>query len=122
MAAPFVRCRLSASADESVDDLAQMEQITESTERVGADAGILGCTAPALLRVPIGPVGRNQRPAAVGQDHENKEYAASADAVDHGQRPAFEGMALPGDCHLIRDIPAMGSLSPLPSITFRTGI
>jgi hypothetical protein len=115
MAAPLVRRRLKASAKESVDDLAQMEQITEFAKIVGILSGIVRRRLPGPLCVPVGPVGRNQRPAAVGQDHENEEYAASANAADHGQRPAFEGMALPGDRHVIRDITAMGSLSPLPS-------
>jgi hypothetical protein len=115
MAAPLVRRRLRASAKESVDDLAQMQQITESAEIVGILSGIVRQRLPGPLRVPIGPVSRNQRPAAVRQDHQNEEHAASANAADHGQRPAFEGMALPGDRHVIRDITAMGSLSPLPS-------
>jgi hypothetical protein len=116
MAALLARHRLDVSAGESVDDLAQMEQIAESTERVGANAGILGWRSPGLLCVPISPAGRNERPAAVRQDHENEDHAASSDAVDHGERPALEGMARAGDDHRIRNLTVMGSLWPLPSI------
>src|SRR6202049_2876203 len=68
-----------------------------------------------LLGVPIGPVGRNQRAATVWQDHENEEDAAPPDAADHGQRLAFEGVALAGDGQRIWNITVMGSLWPLPS-------
>jgi len=115
MAALLARHRLDVSAVESVDDLAQVEQIAESAEIVGTITGIVRRSSPGLLCAPIGPVGRNERPTAVGQDHENKEDATPPDAADHGQRLAFEGVALAGDGHRIRNITVMGSLWPLPS-------
>jgi hypothetical protein len=110
MAHPLVRRRLRASAEESVGDLAQMQQIAESA------GGVVGADFPGWVCAPIGPGSRNERPAAVRQDHENEEHVASSNAVDRDQRPAFEGMAMPGDRHLVRDIMAMGSLSPVPSM------
>jgi hypothetical protein len=65
MAAPLVRRRLRASAKESVDDLAQVEQIAESAEIVGTLSGIVRRRSRGLLGVPIGPTGRNERAAAV---------------------------------------------------------
>ena len=103
------------SAVESVDDLAQVEQIAESAEIVGTITGIVRRSSPGLLCAPIGPVGRNERPTAVRQDHENKEDATPPDAADHGQRLAFEGVALAGDGQRIWNITVMGSLWPLPS-------
>jgi hypothetical protein len=70
-----------------------------------------GCVSIA----PIGPRGRNERSAAVRQDDEHEQNAASLDAADHRQRLALERVALADDGYLIRDIAEMGSVSPLPS-------
>ena len=102
------------SVVESVNDLAQVEQIAEPAEIVGTTS-IVRRRPPCLLGVPIGPVGRNQRAATVWQGHENEEDAAPPDAADHGQRLAFEGVALAGDGQRIWNITVMGSLWPLPS-------
>ena len=85
MAALIARHRLDVSAAESVDDLAQVEQIAESAEIVVTITGIVRRRSPGLLYAPIGPAGRNERPAAVRQDHENEEDAAPPNAADHGQ-------------------------------------
>jgi hypothetical protein len=53
------------SVVESVDDLAQVEQIAESAEFVAAITGIVGRCSIGLLFAPVGPVGRNERSAAV---------------------------------------------------------
>ena len=106
------------SAAQSVDDLAQVKQIHESAEIVVAIADIVRAAFGRPARRPIGPLRWNERPAAVGQDHENEEDAAPPDAADRGQRLAFEGMALAGDRYRIRNITAMGSLWPLPSGAF----
>src|SRR5258708_16238334 len=114
MAALLALHRLDGSAVESVNDLAQLKQIAEPAEIVGTTS-IVRRRSPCLLGVPIGPVGRNQRAATVWQDHENGEAAAPPDAADHGQRLAFEGVALAGDGQRIWNITVMGSLLPLPS-------
>jgi hypothetical protein len=85
MTHPLVRRRLRASAKESVDDLAQMEQITESAEIGRILSGMVRQRLPGPLCTPIGPARWNQRPAAVRQDHENEEHAPSSDTGDHGQ-------------------------------------
>ena len=75
-----------------------------------AIAAIVRWRAVGLLGAPIGPLGRNERPAAIRQDRQNEKDAAPPDAGDRGQRLAFEGVALAGDRHRIRDITTMGSL------------
>ena len=111
--------RLDGAVVESVNDLAQVEQIVEPAEIV-ATTSIVRLRSPCLLGVPIGPIGRNQRAATVWQDHENEEDAAPPDAADHGQRLAFEGVALAGDGQRIWNITVMGSLWPLPSTALTT--
>jgi len=107
--------RLDVSAAQSVDDLAQVKQIPESAQIAVAIVDIVRRCSPRRLWAPIGPLGWNERPAAVGQDHENEEDAAPPDAADRGQRLAFEGVALAGDRYRIRNTTVMGSLWPLPS-------
>jgi len=116
MEALLARHRLGVSVVESVDDPAQVEQIVEPAE----SPGIIRRRSPGLPNAPVGPVSRNQRPAAVRQDHKKKENAASPEAADHGKRLAFKGMALADDGHRTRNIPAVGSLWPLPSTAWTT--
>jgi hypothetical protein len=116
MAALHVWRRLDVPAQESVDDLAKPEQITELAER--------GCVVDIVIArryvgiAPVGPRGRNERSAAVRQDDEHEQHAVSLDAADHRQRLALERVALADNGYLIRDIAEMGSLSCLPSIGF----
>jgi hypothetical protein len=114
MAAPLARRRLDVSAVESVDDLAQVEQIAEPAEAVHCRAVFTGWTAAAVISVPAGPLCRNERAAAVGQAYEQEQDAATPNAADHGQGAAFESMLLADDRHRIRNISVMGSLAPLP--------
>jgi hypothetical protein len=60
MAALLVRRRLKVSAIESVDDLAQVEQIAESAEIVGTITGVLRRRLQAFFWAPIGPAGWNE--------------------------------------------------------------
>jgi hypothetical protein len=99
MAALLARRRLNVSVAESVDDLAQVEQIAESAEIVGTITGVLRRRLRGVLWAPIGPAGWNERAAAIRQDHQNEEDAAPPDATDHGERLAFEGVTLAGDDH-----------------------
>ena len=99
MTALLARRRLDVSAAESVDDFPHVKQITETAQIVVAGADVVCRRLLGLFRMPIGPVGRNERPAAVRQDHQNEEDATPLDATDHGQRLALEGMALTGDRH-----------------------
>jgi hypothetical protein len=116
MAALQVGRRLEAPAQESVDDLAKLEQITELTEG--------GCVVDILITqrsigvsiAPVGPGGRNERSAAVRQDREHVQHAASLDAAHHRQRLPLERVPLADNGYLIWDIAEMGSLSCLPSM------
>ena len=108
------RRRLDVSAAQSVNDLTQVKQIAESAQIVAITADIFRRQPVGLLWAPIGPLSRNERPAAIRQDDENQEDVAPPDAANHGQRLTFEDVALAGDRHRIRNITAMGSLWPLP--------
>jgi hypothetical protein len=121
MAALLVRRRLDMSAAESVDDLAQVEQIVEPA-KAAHDRAVIAVRwrAAGVTCVPVGPLRRNERAAAVGNADEQKQDAAPPDAADHSQRLAFESVALAGDDHRIRNITVMGSLWPLPSTQSRT--
>jgi hypothetical protein len=114
MTALLSLCRLDMSAAQSVDDVAQVKQIPESAQIVVAIADIVRRRSVSPLGAPIGPLSWNVRPAAVWQNHENEEDAATPDAADRGRRLAFEG-ALAGDRYRIRNITMMGSLWPLPT-------
>ena len=115
MTALLSRRRLDVSAAQSVDDPAQVKQIPDAAQIVIALAGtFVRRRAVSLRGDPVGPLGRNERPAAVGQDYENEEDAAPPDAADRGQRLGFESVTLAGDRYRIRNITTMGSLWPLP--------
>jgi len=117
----LLRRRLDRSAVESVDEMAQPEQIAETAER--ARARVVAPQRPCavgMTSVPVGPRGRNERAAAVRQADKQEKNAAAPDAADHRERAALEGVALAGDRHRIWAITAMGSLPPLPSGAFRT--
>jgi hypothetical protein len=100
--------------------MAQPEQIGEPAERArGRVVARQRPCAAGMTLVPVGPLGRNERAAAVGQADKQEENTAAPDAADHGERAALEGVALAGDRHRIRNITARGSLPPLPSTRFR---
>jgi hypothetical protein len=120
MAALHVWRRLGRSAQESVDDLAQSEQITELAERGCAVDIVIAQRCVGVSIAPVGPRGRNERSAAVRQDDEHEQHAASLDAADHRQGLALERVALADNGYLTRNIAEMGSLSCLPSTTSTT--
>jgi hypothetical protein len=107
------------SAAESVDDLAQLEQVGEPTKAGHRHAIIAGRGAAGTTFAPVGPHCRHQRAAAVGQADEQVQDSVSPHAADHRQAPAFQSMALSDDRHRIWSFLAMGSLSPLPSTRSR---
>jgi hypothetical protein len=115
MAALLARRRLGTPDAKSVDELAQVEQITEPAEIVDSVIGIDWRRAFKRLHLPIGPVRRNQRPTAIRQNGEEIVDAAPPNGADHGQRPTFECVTLACDRHRSRHIMAMGSVWPLPS-------
>src|SRR5215470_12489572 len=96
MVAPLVRRRLSRSAQESVDDPAQVEQIIEPAEIVG---NVGSWVSELRLRIPISPGGRNERAGAVWQDRKNERHAAPADACNYCKRSALEWVPLARNHH-----------------------
>jgi len=115
MVALLARRRLGTPDAKSVDQLAQVEQITEPAEIVDSVIGIDWRHASKRLYLPIGPARRNQRPTAIRQDCEEIADAASPDGTDDGQRPTFESVTLARDRYRSRNIMVMGSLWPPPS-------
>jgi hypothetical protein len=99
MAALLARRRLGPPDAKSVDELAQVEQITEPAEIVDSVIGIDWRRASKRPHLPIGPARRNQRPAAVRQNREKVVDAAPPNGADHGQRPTFESVTLARDRH-----------------------
>ena len=117
----LLRHRPDGSAAESVEEVAQPKQITKTAQDAQAGAVIearAGGDVPLAL-VPVGPLGRDQRATAVGQAGERKEDAVAVNTANNRQRTTLKRMALADDRHRIRDIAAMGSLSPFPSGAFR---
>jgi hypothetical protein len=110
--------RLDMPAVESVDDLAQLEQITDLTKSSDLDdvLSIRRCIGDLWI-APIGPCRRNEGSAAVWQDDEGEQHAASHNSADHGQLLTLERVTLPDDRYIIWMIAEMGSVSPLPSTT-----
>src|ERR1700730_16861041 len=101
---------------ESVDDLAQLKQITKPTESRCVDDVVRARRCLGVVMIyPIGPRRRNEGSTAVWQDDEDQQQASSLNAADHCQRLPLERMALSNDHHIIRMIVEMGSVSPLPS-------
>jgi hypothetical protein len=115
MAALQVWRRLDVPAQESVNDLAKLEQITELAERGCVVDIVIAQQCVGVGIAPVGPRGRNERSAAVRQDDEHEQHAASLDATDHRQCLAFERVALADNGYLGRRIAEMGSLSCVPS-------
>jgi hypothetical protein len=118
-AALLVSCRLTLPALESVDDLAQGQQITETAERDVVN-GVIPRGAVGKRLAPVGPRGRNKRAAAVWQDKENEQLTAAPDATDHCEGLTLEGVSLADNRDLGRNIAEMGSLTWVPSTRSRT--
>jgi len=109
------------SAAESVDEMAQLKQIAKAAQSPRADVGFPArAHAATMTFVPVSPLGRDQRPTAVGEAGQHEQNTAAADTADDGERAALKRMALAGDNYRIGKIPAMGTLSPLPSIPLTT--
>src|SRR5262249_44384008 len=90
--ASLMRRRLRGSAEESVDERAQAEQIIKPAE-------IVGNVESWGLSFPISPDCRNERASAVRQDDENKTHATSADAVNYRKRAALKWVPLARNHH-----------------------
>jgi hypothetical protein len=112
----LLRRRRDRSAAESVEEMAQPKQIAKAAKNAQAGTVFGACAeAGTLTFVPVGPLGRNERATAVRQARQREENPVATNTADHRERTALKRVALAGDRHRIGEIPAMGSLSPLPS-------
>jgi hypothetical protein len=95
--------------------MAQSKQIAKTAEDAQVGAVIRACVSVvSLALVPVGPLGRDQRTTAIGQAGQRKENSIAANTADYWEHTTLKGVALADDRHRIRDIVAMGSLSPFP--------
>jgi hypothetical protein len=96
--------------------MAQLKQIAKAAQSTRADVGFPARELAATMTfVPLSPLGRDQRATAVGEAGQHEQNTAAADTSDDAQRTTLKRVALADDRHRIGKIPAMGSLSPLPS-------
>src|SRR5262252_6365224 len=95
--------------------MAQLKQIANTTKSTRAGIGLpASAHAATVTLVPVSPLGRDQRATAVREAGQREENAAAADTADDGEHAPLKRMALAGDNYRSGEIPAMGSLSPLP--------
>ncbi len=91
--------RLSTPDAESVDQLAQVEQIPSLPRScTGSSASIGGVSPSGAPFQSVQPAG-NQRLTAIQQDCKEMVDAAPPNGVDHRQRPIFECVTLVPDRH-----------------------
>jgi hypothetical protein len=96
--------------------MTQLKQIAKAAQNTRADVGFPArAHAATMTFVPVSPLGRDQRAAAIGEAGQHEQNTAAPDTADDGERAALKRMALAGDNYRIGKIPAMGSLSPLLS-------
>ena len=88
-----------------------MQQVLQRTEccRGWRADGLCG-------RGQIGPIGRNQRFTAVGQDQEEKEPTLPMHRPENVEQLAFEWMPRSDNGDLFGKVLMMGSMSYVPSI------
>jgi hypothetical protein len=95
--------------------MAQLKQIAKAAKSTRAGIGFPARAHTATMTlVPVSPLGRDQRATAVREAGQREENAAAADTADDGEHAPLKRMALAGDNYRSGEIPAMGSLSPLP--------
>src|SRR5262245_49947357 len=92
----WLRGRNQAAVKESVDDHPRVEQIVKLGEtRITVCAE---CRWPVAGCFPIGPIGRDERPAAVGKHHEQKQNAAAMNGTHDLKGGDVKRMAPQKDC------------------------
>jgi hypothetical protein len=101
--------------------MAQLKQIAKGAKSTRADVGFPArAHAATVTLVPVSPLGRYQRATAVREAGQREQNTAAADTADDGERATLKRMVLARDNYRIGKISAMGSLSPLLLIRFRT--
>lgn len=102
---------------ESVEEMTQPKQIAKAAKHARAGAVISAHgSAATLALVPVGPLGWNEGATSVGQAGQHEENALAPDTANDRERAALKRVTLAGNRYRSREISAMGSLSPLPSI------
>jgi len=100
---------------ESVDEMAQLEQIGKTTERNEAPCRRRANSRAAGVTIcPSRSTGLERASGCHPAADKQEEHTAAPDAADHDERAALKGVTLAGDRHRIGKITAMGSL-PTPS-------
>jgi hypothetical protein len=85
--------RNQAAVKESVDDHPRVEQISKRGEtRITVFAD--GCRWPVAGCFPIGPIGGDERSAAVWKHHEQKQNAAAMNGTHDSQGAALKRVPL----------------------------
>ena len=109
--------RSQGPAVESVEEMTQSKQIAKAAKHARAGAVISAHgSAATLALVPVGPLGWNEGATSVGQAGQHEENALAPDTANDRERAALKRVTLAGNRYRSREISAMGSLSPLPSI------
>ena len=97
---------VSETAEESIDESSCMQQVFQRTECCR------GWRADALCRRgQVGPIGRNQRFTAIGQDQNEKQTTFPMHGPENVERSAFEGMTSADNGDLLGKVLVMGSVS-----------
>ena len=113
--------RSQGPAVESVEEMTQSKQIAKAAKHARAGAVISAHgSAATLTLVPVGPLGWNEGATSVGQAGQHEENALAPDTANDRERAALKRVTLAGNRYRSREISAMGSLSPLPSIPLTT--
>jgi hypothetical protein len=89
--------RLGEPAEKSVDDGAHLDQIAHRAKPVAVLS--LFRRVDAAGARPVGPGGRNEGSATVGQRHQHQRHAAPDQAVDHRKAASLERMPSACDHH-----------------------
>ena len=96
----------SEAAEESIDDRACVKQLFQRAERCRGR-----CRERLCRRDEIGPIRRNQRFTAIGQDQNEKQTTFPMHGPENVERSAFEGMTSADNGDLLGEVLMMGSVS-----------
>ena len=96
----------SEAAEESIDDSPCVQQVFER-----AECGRGRCREELCGRGQVGPVGRNQRFTAIGQDQNEKQPTFPMHRPENVERLAFERMASADNRDLFGEVLMIGSVS-----------
>jgi hypothetical protein len=105
----------SEAVEESIYDGPCVKQVFERAER-GCGRGRAGLGRPSQ----IGPIGRDQRLAAIGQDQNEMQSTLTMRHPENVEGYTLERMASADNRDLLRQVLMMGSVSWLPLGLFPT--